>query len=82
LAADNDTWTADTISRNDIDNLIDWQKKAPGSNIAHPDDGAHFNVMMFVLGAAVRRGSGLSWSRTMHEDFGSSTFSERGFLFA
>ena len=81
-AADYDTWTADTIARNDIDSLIDWRKNAPGSNIAHPDDGAHFNVMMFALGAAVGRGSGLSWSRTMHEGFGSSTFSERGFLFA
>ncbi len=81
-ASDYDTWTADAIARNDIDSLIDWRKKAPGSNIAHPDDSAHFNVMMFALGAAVGRGGGLSWSRTMHEGFGSSAFSERGFLFA
>ena len=80
-AADYDTWTAETIAANDIDSLIDWRAKGPASTIAHPDDGAHFNVIMFALGAAVGRSSGLNWSRTMHEGFASTTFSERGFLF-
>jgi len=80
-AAEYDSWAAETIAANDIDSLIDWRVKGPASDIAHPDDGAHFNVLMFALGAAVGPGSGLTWSRTMHEGFASTTFSERGFLF-
>lgn len=80
-AADYDAWTAETIAANDIDSLINWRATAPASTIAHPDDGAHFNVIMFALGAAVGLSGGLSWSRTMHEGFASTTFSERGFLF-
>lgn len=81
-AAEYDQWTGETIAAHDIDSLINWRAKGPASTIAHPDDGAHFNVMMFALGAAVGLSGGLSWSRTMHEGFASTTFSDRGFLFA
>jgi hypothetical protein len=74
-------WAFETIAKNDIDAVIDWRNRAPAANIAHPDDGAHFNVMMFALGAAVGQSGGLDQSRTMHEGYEFGTFSNRGFLF-
>jgi 4,5-DOPA dioxygenase extradiol len=81
-AQDYDTWTATTIANSDIDSLLDWRNKGPAANIAHPDDGGHFNVMMLALGAAVGGNGGLSQSRTMHDHFDMGTFSSRGFLFS
>lgn len=80
-AREYDQWAFETIAKNDIDAVIDWRNRAPAANIAHPDDGAHFNVMMFALGAAVGRSGGLDQSRTMHEGYEFGTFSNRGFLF-
>lgn len=79
-ASDFDDWTAEVISQNQIDDLIDWRSKAPANEIAHPDDGGHFNVLMFALGAAVGAGNGLAWSKTMHKHYEFGTFSNRGFL--
>lgn len=81
-ASDFDEWTAEAIGQNQIDELIDWRSKAPASEIAHPDDGGHFNVLMFALGSAVGAGNGLSWSKTMHKHYEFGTFSNRGFLMA
>lgn len=79
-ASEFDHWTKESIAGNQIDHLIDWRNKGPANNIAHPDDGGHFNVLMFALGAAVGAGNGLSWSKTMHEHYEFGTFSDRGFL--
>ena len=79
-ASEFDAWAAESIAQNNIDALIDWRHKGPASHIAHPDDGGHFNVLMFALGAAVGRGNGLANSRTMHEHYEFGTFSNRGFL--
>ncbi|MFT4563301.1 MAG: 4,5-DOPA dioxygenase extradiol [Gammaproteobacteria bacterium] len=80
-AEDYDAWTVATIANNDIDSLLDRRNKGPAANIAHPDDGGHFNVMMLALGAAVGTRGGLSQSRTMRDYFEIGTFSNRGFLF-
>ncbi|MDA0822567.1 MAG: class III extradiol ring-cleavage dioxygenase [Proteobacteria bacterium] len=81
-AKDYDERTAATIANNDIDSLIDWRNKGPEANIAHPDDGGHFNVMMLALGAAIGSNTGLSRSRAMHDHFEMGTFSRRGFIFS
>lgn len=80
-ARDYDEWTHVTIANNEIDHIIDWRNKAPAADIAHPDDGAHFNVLMFALGAAVGASGGLARAQTMHEGYEFGTFSNRGFLF-
>ncbi len=75
-----DQWITEVVSSNSIDDVIDWRAKAPGAYVAHPDDGGHFNVLMFALGAAVGREAGLSGTRTMHADFEFGTLSKRGFI--
>ncbi|HEY2366302.1 MAG TPA: class III extradiol ring-cleavage dioxygenase, partial [Polyangiaceae bacterium] len=50
-AADFDDWTEKTLRARDIDALLDWRKRAPDAELAHPDDGGHFRVMLVALGA-------------------------------
>jgi 4,5-DOPA dioxygenase extradiol len=45
-----DGWAAEKISHLDVDALVDWRHKAPAANLAHPDDGAHFRVLLVALG--------------------------------
>jgi 4,5-DOPA dioxygenase extradiol len=51
-----DGWAAETLARQDTDALVDWRNKAPAAELAHPDDGGHFRVLIFALG--VLAGSG------------------------
>ena len=44
---------AETVSARQVDALLDWRKKAPAAEIAHPDDGGHYRVFLFALGAAL-----------------------------
>jgi 4,5-DOPA dioxygenase extradiol len=55
---DFDAWAADRLTARDVDALVDWRRKAPAADLAHPDDGGHFRVLLFALGAAT--GSGLT----------------------
>jgi 4,5-DOPA dioxygenase extradiol len=48
-----DAWAADAVNRRDADSLVDWRRRAPAAELAHPDDGAHFRVLLVVLGAAL-----------------------------
>jgi 4,5-DOPA dioxygenase extradiol len=48
-----DAWTAETVSRWDADAIIDWRRRAPASDLAHPDDGGHFRVLVVALGVAL-----------------------------
>lgn len=50
---DFDAWGAEVLERGDIDAILDWRHKAPAAEIAHPDDGGHFRVVIFALGALV-----------------------------
>jgi 4,5-DOPA dioxygenase extradiol len=53
---DFDAWVRDTLLAQDIDTLLDWRQKAPGAELAHPDDGAHFRVLFFALGCVLGNG--------------------------
>jgi 4,5-DOPA dioxygenase extradiol len=48
-----DAWGAEALRRQDIDAILDWRRKAPAAEIAHPDDGGHFRMVVFALGALV-----------------------------
>jgi 4,5-DOPA dioxygenase extradiol len=52
-AHDFDAWAAEKIGAEEIDPLIDWRRKAPGVRLAHPDDGAHYRVLLVALGVAL-----------------------------
>jgi len=55
-----DSWAAETVRAEQVDALLDWRKKAPAAEIAHPDDGGHYRVFLFALGVALgdtRRGT-------------------------
>jgi 4,5-DOPA dioxygenase extradiol len=45
-----DAWSADKITALDVDALVDFRHKAPAVDLAHPDDGAHFRVLLAALG--------------------------------
>lgn len=46
-----DQWTAETLKKSDIDALLDFQKKAPGANLALPT-WEHFAPLIVSAGAA------------------------------
>ena len=50
-ALDFDAWTADALARNDVDALLDYQRKGPGAQIALPTR-EHFIPLLVSLGAA------------------------------
>ena len=47
-----DEWTEKTLLARDVDTILDWRKRAPGADLAHPDDGGHFRVLLVALGAS------------------------------
>jgi 4,5-DOPA dioxygenase extradiol len=51
-----DAWAAEALERRNIDALLDWREKAPAVDLAHPDDGGHFRVLLFALGVATANG--------------------------
>jgi 4,5-DOPA dioxygenase extradiol len=48
-----DHWCAEAVSARDVDALVDWRARAPAQALAHPDDGAHFRVLLVALGVAL-----------------------------
>ncbi len=53
-----DQWAAESLRRADVDAIVDWRRKAPAAELAHPDDGGHFRVVVFALGATTASGAG------------------------
>jgi 4,5-DOPA dioxygenase extradiol len=51
-----DAWASERIAARDADGLIDWRAKAPAVNLAHPDDGGHYRVLLVALGVALAGG--------------------------
>jgi 4,5-DOPA dioxygenase extradiol len=47
-----DEWTEKTLLARDLDAILDWRKRAPNAELAHPDDGGHFRVLLVALGAS------------------------------
>jgi 4,5-DOPA dioxygenase extradiol len=52
-ATDFDAWATERLVARDVDALVDWRSKAPAQALAHPDDGAHYRVMLVALGVAM-----------------------------
>ena len=48
-----DGWAAETVTARDVDALVDWRAKAPAVDLAHPDDGGHYRVLLAALGVAL-----------------------------
>jgi 4,5-DOPA dioxygenase extradiol len=48
-----DAWAAEHITKRAVDELIDFRHKAPAVELAHPDDGAHYRVLLVALGIAL-----------------------------
>jgi 4,5-DOPA dioxygenase extradiol len=48
-----DGWAAEAITARNVDALVDWRAKAPGVELAHPDDGGHYRVLLVALGVAL-----------------------------
>jgi 4,5-DOPA dioxygenase extradiol len=53
-----DAWASERLAKHDTDALIDWRAKAPAPFLAHPDDGAHYRVVLVALGFASGAGIG------------------------
>jgi 4,5-DOPA dioxygenase extradiol len=49
-----DAWTTESLDAHAVDALLDWRARAPAAELAHPDDGAHFRVLLVALGVASR----------------------------
>ncbi|MEM7541203.1 MAG: class III extradiol ring-cleavage dioxygenase [Pseudomonadota bacterium] len=80
-AAEFDRWADETLRDGDVDSLINWRDRAPAAELAHPDDGAHFNVMLVAAGAAYESNNALAKVSTHHPGFELATFSTRDLLF-
>jgi 4,5-DOPA dioxygenase extradiol len=52
-----DAWASERLAADDADTLIDWRAKAPAANLAHPDDGGHYRVLLVALGVALPGGA-------------------------
>jgi 4,5-DOPA dioxygenase extradiol len=81
-ASEFDHWIGDALAAHDLDAVIDWQHKAPAADIAHPDDGGHFNVMLYSLGAAVGSNGDFRCAVAANLDFEFGSFSTRDYLFS
>ncbi len=48
-----EAWVVDAVTHSDVDALLDYRARAPAVELAHPDDGDHYDVMLVALGAAL-----------------------------
>jgi 4,5-DOPA dioxygenase extradiol len=51
-----DAWAAEALTAQNVDALVDWRHKAPDAELAHPDDGGHYRVLLVALGLVVGSG--------------------------
>jgi 4,5-DOPA dioxygenase extradiol len=77
-----DQWIGATLDAGDIDAVLDWRSKAPAADIAHPDDGGHFNVMLYALGAATGAKGTIEHASAADLDFEFGSLSTRDYLFS
>lgn len=52
-----DAWAKQTIDARDVMGLTNWRQLAPNAEVAHPDDGGHYRVLLVAVGAALIHGS-------------------------
>jgi 4,5-DOPA dioxygenase extradiol len=53
FVAEFDAWAAERITKRAVDDLVDFRHRAPAVELAHPDDGAHYRVLLVALGIAL-----------------------------
>lgn len=54
-----DAWAAESIAAGDIDSLLDYQRKAPAAQLAHPT-ADHFVPLLLTMGAGTTPGQGIT----------------------
>ncbi len=72
-----DAWVKKAVITRDVAALLDWRRAAPSAELAHPDDGGHYRVMLVALGAAVGGGDTFAASRFPSEGFEMGSQSKR-----
>jgi 4,5-DOPA dioxygenase extradiol len=65
-AADFDAWTAETVGRGDLDALIDYRRRAPSPDRAHPTKD-HFVPLLVTVAAGLEGGGAASFPVTGFE---------------
>jgi 4,5-DOPA dioxygenase extradiol len=50
-----DEWATDAIARSDVDALVDYRRKGPGADVAHPTPD-HFVPLLLTMGASTTTG--------------------------
>jgi 4,5-DOPA dioxygenase extradiol len=50
-----DEWATDAVARSDVDALIDFRRKGPGADVAHPTPD-HFVPLLLTMGASTTTG--------------------------
>ena len=65
-----DEWATDAIARSDVDALIDFRRKGPGVDVAHPTPD-HFVPLLLTMGASTTTG-GTATSGVSGDWFGNS----------
>jgi 4,5-DOPA dioxygenase extradiol len=59
-ATEFDAWCADVLERRDVDALVDYRRRAPAADVAHPTK-EHFVPVIVALGAALDGGGVVSF---------------------
>jgi 4,5-DOPA dioxygenase extradiol len=72
-----DAWLKKTIEKRDVASLLDWRRAAPSAELAHPDDGGHYRVMLVALGVAVGGSDTFDAARFPSEGFEMGSQSKR-----
>ena len=62
-ASEFDAWAAETLSRHDVDALLDFEKRAPSAKLAHPRS-EHFAPVIAAAGAANAAGGDVKFPIT------------------
>jgi 4,5-DOPA dioxygenase extradiol len=62
-----DAWAAERLAALDVDALVDWRHRAPAAELAHPDDGAHYRMLLVALGVAIGRSTAVTFPVTGFE---------------
>ncbi|HJQ60901.1 MAG TPA: class III extradiol ring-cleavage dioxygenase [Vineibacter sp.] len=71
-----DDWLAARIEAGDVEALLDWRRRAPNAQMAHPTD-EHFLPLFVALGAAGEHAKG----RALHRSFMHGALSMSSFAF-
>lgn len=72
-----DSWTKKTLAAHDVASMLAWRTRAPSADLAHPDDGGHFRVLVVALGAVASDAGGFDCASFPVEGFENGSQSKR-----